>query len=48
MLELDDSKNKWTTTTSYYVLYYTNMMKCYTQAFGSTKEVKELENWLEP
>lgn len=39
MLELDDSKNKWTTTTSYDVLCYTNMMKCYTQAFGSIREL---------
>lgn len=48
MLELYDSQNRLITTTSYYVLYYMNMMKCYTQGFGSAKEVKELENWLEP
>lgn len=40
ILERDDSQNRWITTTSYYALYYMNMMKCYTQGFGSTKEVK--------
>lgn len=48
MLERDDSQNRWITTSSYYALYDMNMMKCCTQGFGSTKEVKELENWLEP
>lgn len=32
---------------SYYALHYMNKMKCYTQGFGSIKEVEELKKWLE-